>query len=76
MAAAAFRIADDQDIFPFSLILSALDLLKVCLWMFADRADEIIRQFFADPFIAADTTAPDGFSLGSCHFSLRPGLDL
>ncbi len=39
--------------------------------MFTYRADEVIGNFIADVFVAADPTAPDFLAVGSCAYLLR-----
>ena len=44
--------------------------------MLTNRADEVVGDFFADVFIAADTAAPDLLAVGSCADLLRLGFDV
>lgn len=44
--------------------------------MFTYRADEVVGDFLADVFVAADSAAPDLLAVGSGAYLLRLGFDV
>ncbi len=44
--------------------------------MLTNRADEVVGDFFADVFVAADATAPDLLAVGSGSYLLRLWFDV
>ena len=52
------------------------NLFEIRFGMFADRADEIIRQFLADVFVAANPAAPDGLPVRGLSNGFWFGLDV
>ena len=56
--------------------LPLLYFLKVCLRVFADRTDEIIGKFLANPLVAANSATPYGLTLRSCANCLGLWLNI
>ena len=75
LAACPWRYVELPEVLLFFILLP-FHQFKIRLPMLTNRADEVVGDFFADVFVAADPAAPDLLAVGSGAYMLRLWFDV